>query len=51
MLLLKSVQIENNYYYIDKYNVLYNPEPINGQYEIIGRLRDNMKDIYYTTSL
>ena len=51
MLLLKSVQIENKYYYIDKYNVLYNPEPINGQYEIIGRLRDNMKDIYYTTSL
>jgi hypothetical protein len=51
ILLLKSVQIQNKYYYIDKYNVLYNPDPINGQYEIIGRLKNNMKDIYYTTSL
>lgn len=51
MLLLKSVQIENKYYYMDKYNILYNPDPINGQYEIIGRLKNNMTDIYYTTSL
>ena len=51
-LTLKSVQIQNNYYYIDKFNILYNPEPINGQYEIIGKLKDRMDtEIYYTTSL
>lgn len=51
-LTLKSVQIKNKYYYIDKYNILYNPEPINGQYEIIGKLQnDTSNDIYYATSL
>lgn len=49
---LRSVQIKNKYYYIDKFNILYNPEPINGQYEIIGKLKDIMNtEIYYTTSL
>ena len=51
-LTLKSVQIKNKYYYIDKHNILYNPEPINGQYEIIGKLKNNINnDIYYATSL
>lgn len=51
-LTLKSVQIQNNYYYIDKFNILYNPEPINGQYEIIGKLKDLVNtEIYYATSL
>ena len=51
-LTLKSVQIKNKYYYIDKYNILYNPEPINGQYEIIGKLQsDSNNDIYYATSV
>jgi hypothetical protein len=51
-LTLKSVQIKNGYYYIDKFNILYNPEPINGQYEIIGKLKDDMSDeIYYATTL
>ena len=51
-LTLKSVQIKNKYYYIDKHNILYNPEPINGQYEIIGKLQNNINnDIYYATSL
>ena len=51
-LTLKSVQIKNKYYYIDKYNILYNPEPISGQYEIIGKLQNGpSNDIYYTTSL
>ena len=51
-LTLKSVQIQNKYYYIDKFNILYNPEPINGQYEIIGKLKDVANsEIYYTTSL
>jgi hypothetical protein len=50
-LTLKSVQIKNKYYYIDKYNILYNPEPINGQYEIIGKLQNGSNnDIYYATS-
>ena len=49
---LRSVQIKNKYYYLDKCNILYNPEPINGQYEIIGKLKDIMNtEIYYTTSL
>ena len=51
-LTLRSVQIQDKYYYIDKFNVLYNPEPINGQYEIIGKLKDlSDTEIYYTTSL
>lgn len=51
-LTLKSVQIQNKYYYIDKFNILYNPEPINGQYEVIGKLKDSANsEIYYTTSL
>ena len=40
------------YYYIDKFNILYNPEPVNGQYEIIGKLKDlENTEIYYATSL
>ena len=50
ILTLKSVQIKDKYYYIDKNNILYNPEPVNGLYEIIGKLTDNIKnDIYYAT--
>lgn len=51
-LTLKSVQIKDKYYYIDKFHILYNPEPVNGQYEIIGKLKDlENAEIYYATSL
>lgn len=51
-LTLKSVQIKDKYYYIDKFHILYNPEPVNGQYEIIGKLKDLENiGIYYATSL
>ena len=51
-LTLKSVQIKDKYYYIDKFHILYNPEPVNGQYEIIGKLKElENTEIYYTTSL
>ena len=51
-LTLKSVQIKDKYYYIDKFHILYNPEPVNGQYEIIGKLKDlTNTEIYYATSL
>ena len=49
---LKSVEIKNKHYYIDKFNVLYDPEPINGLYKIIGKLKNEVDDeIYYVTSL
>ena len=49
---LRSVQINNKHYYIDKFNILYNPEPVNGLYEIIGKLTDESTDkIYYATML
>ena len=52
ILTLKSVQIKDKYYYIDKHNILYNPEPVNGLYEIIGKLTGNLeKEIYYATSV
>ena len=49
---LRSILIKNKPYYIDKYDILYNPDPINGLYEIIGKLMDNTNnEIYYATSL
>ena len=52
LLTLKSVQIKDKYYYIDKHNILYNPEPVNGLYEIIGKLTGNLEEeIYYATSI
>ena len=51
-LTLRSIQIQNKYYYIDKFNILYNPEPINGQYEVIGKLKDiESSEVFYATSL
>lgn len=50
MILLKSVQINNKYYYMDNDHILYNPEPVNGLYEVIGRLTGN-QEIFYATSL
>jgi hypothetical protein len=48
-IVLKSVQIQNRYYYMDRHKILYNPEPVNGYYEIIGKLNNN--DEIFTTSL
>jgi len=50
-IVLKSVCIQNKYYYIDCFNILYNPEPINGCYEVIGKLNHNDNGIYHATSL
>jgi hypothetical protein len=52
MIVLKSVQIHDTYYYIDDNNILYNPEPINGLYEVIGKLTGDMdnREIYYVKS-
>jgi len=50
IIVLKSVQVKNKYYYMDKHRILYNPEPVNGCYEVIGKLNNN-EEIFYATSL
>ena len=50
IIVLKSVQVKNKYYYMDKHRILYNPEPVNGCYEVIGKLKNN-EEIFYATAL
>ena len=48
-IVLKSVKIQNKYYYMDRHKILYNPEPVNGCYEVIGKL-NGVEDIFYATT-
>ena len=50
IIVLKIVQVNNKYYYMDRHRILYNPEPVNGCYEVIGKLNNN-EEIFYATSI